>query len=91
MPYVQSKERAEELRMGSPPETQGELTYVLSWHMSMYLERLLFKNEGLGYADLSSVRAACDDAQHEYCRRVLDPYEDAKRKTGADPYEGLFK
>lgn len=74
MPYV-LEERAEELRSGVPPETQGELTYLICWNMMRYLDQQTMKD----YATLSSAKAAATDSVDEFQYRMMRPYEDRKR------------
>lgn len=97
MPYI-TKERANEISdqlsdsyrpfemLQQEINTKGELNYAVSTLMVKYLNK-----HGKNYQNISDVIAAAQDAADEMKRRVLAPYEEAKKNdsNNVDPYEGL--
>ena len=81
MPYIPKVERREIDVMGIwPPSrlaklTQGQFTYLLH-QMMVYRKMGLREN----YQVLSGIAASARDAEHEFRRKVLDPYEDKMEK-----------
>lgn len=93
MPYISKKERAKydnlidslarilNTRAGND-ELSGELNYVL-----FRLARLLCDDESggkRGYARMAVVSSAMAEAQAEFRRRVMLPYEDEKISSAGD-------
>ena len=66
-------------------DTKEQLNYVITEFMVGYL-----KKHGKNDQNISDVIAAAQDAADEMKRRVLAPYEDAKRSdaNNVDPYMG---
>ena len=66
--------------------TKGELNFLITTFMVGYLQK-----NGKSYQNISDVIAAAQDAADEMKRRVLAPYEDAKRSdvNNIDPYSGM--
>ena len=87
MPYINRKRRVQ-LNKALPapqptqqPETTGELTYVF-----FYLALRYVVHKGVSFQTLSEIVAALEQAKDEFQRRVIHPYEDAKRKEHGDVY-----
>ena len=80
MPYITPKAREqyaevlEELWRTLPDNPKGHLTYVL-YHIAS--DWIAGRRD---YQNISDACAALRDAEAELRRRVLNPYEDAKRK-----------
>lgn len=93
MPYIPKKRRAEydeeieslALKLNSlqnNDKLSGELNYVL-----FRLASLLCQDEDglhLGYARMAVVSSALSEAQAEFRRRVMAPYEDEKISSTGD-------
>ena len=82
MPYIPQSER-KQFNKGLillTPKTKGQLTYCLYNLVLDYMHR----HSPLSYAEISNTLSALTNAEHELCRRTLDPYEDEKRKEHGD-------
>lgn len=60
-------------------EAPGELTYVI-----FVLARRKLMRDGVGYANMSAVRASIQDAADEFYRRLMVPYEIKKMSINGD-------
>jgi Domain of unknown function (DUF6899) len=79
MPYVKRTDRTR-LDCGGPPETAGELNYLVTRLVDGYLGR-----KGVSYANLNEVVGVLECAKLELYRRIVARYEDRKI---ADPENG---
>ena len=83
MPYIPQSERVKfdyslnNLR----PISKGQLTYCV---YKLVLDFMSKAGSDVSYAGISNAISALPDAEHELRRRILDPYEDAKRKENGD-------
>lgn len=80
VPYI-AKDRRERYANYEqmPPETGGDLNYVVSRIVARYTEY-----HGLSYGTITEVRGALMGALDEYNRLVAHPYEDVKRDLNGD-------
>lgn len=72
MPYI-SKELRAHLETGAVPNSPGELNYVFTMCINLYLDK-----HGLSYTKLNEVMGVLACVQQEVYRRLAVPYEDAK-------------
>ena len=86
MPYVDNKSRTR-LDAGSPPETAGELNYLVTKLVDNYL---LSKGE-LRYVNINEVMGVLECAKQEFYRRVAASYEDNKKHEYGEIYANLPK
>ena len=68
------------------PQTPGELNYYITMGMNCYLQHRAAQNGRLSYALIAEALSACHEAEQEFRRRVLAPYEDAAREKSGDVY-----
>lgn len=81
MPYI-DKKRADRLTSGlGVALTPGDLNFMFSTLAAEYIEA-----KGLSYQTINDISGAMTEALAEFRRRIVVPYEDQKRRTGADPY-----
>ena len=80
MPYIDDKRRVE-LGEGEPPESSGDLNYLISNMFNRYLIR-----EGLTYSTINELVGVLECAKLELYRRVAALYEDKKCATNGDVY-----
>lgn len=80
MPYIKPGRR-NELGRGRAPEHSGELAYVLTRQIKMYLD-----HHELCFQTVSDIRGALDATIDEFRRQVQNPYEDHKRITNGGLY-----
>lgn len=78
MPYILD-ERRKAMQAGDQPQTVGELNYSISYMLHRFISFQAGRQGGLSYALLSSARAVLQDANDEFYRTVVAPYEDVKR------------
>ena len=85
MPYIDPLRRRalrEELLTGvAPPQIPGELHFLLTSQLLMYLEE-----RGSSYATFNDCLGALEGAKLEFFRRIVVPYEDKKREENGDVY-----
>ena len=67
-----------------PPETGGDLNYVISRLITRYVEY-----HGLSYDVITEVRGATEGSFHEFQRCVADNYEESKRSKNGDVWGSL--
>ena len=85
MPYILPVERTLlEIYELKPPETGGQLNYIISRLIARYTEY-----HKLRYDVITEVRGAVLGALHEYERLVADPYENSKREENGDVWGTL--
>lgn len=84
MPYIDNNSRIR-LDGGSPPESAGELNYVITQIVDNYLSG---KGE-LRYASINEVIGVLECAKQELYRRVAAPYEDKKMHEFGDVYSNV--
>jgi len=63
------------------PRTPGELNFSITMLMNAYL-----LEKGLSYANIAETLGAAHEAEQEFRRRVLVPYEDKKLLENGDVY-----
>jgi hypothetical protein len=86
MPYI-PVERREEIMEGSKVNTPGELTWVLTAAINLYLkDRTLHKDDNT-FVDYADVLAALEATKLEFYRRIVAPYEEQKCFDNGDVYE----
>ena len=90
MPYINRERRwlltGHALQAAKEAGSLGELNFVITKLLLCYLDKLRLE-EGAGpYATLSSVRAVLCDVADEYYRRVMVPYEEAKKEENGDVF-----
>jgi hypothetical protein len=83
MPYLRQSDRFE-LDMTRPPDSPGELNYVITRVVTEYLAR--GGAEKPVYADFNEAMGVLECAKHELYRRMLAPYEDRKKEENGDVY-----
>ena len=84
MPYIKEKKRRN-FKFGLQnlsPKDAGELNFVLT----EVCNRFLKAKQPLSYQDLNDVLGALEGAKQELYRRVVSPYEDAKRDENGEVY-----
>lgn len=90
MPYIPSQKRPwidEHVSfLADNLESPGELNYAITRLLVRYLHGL-----GLSYTDASAALGVVSDVRDEFYRRVVAPYEDAKRYENGDVYDELTK
>lgn len=80
MPYI-GQVRRRELAGGRPPETPGELNYLLTRMADEYLQR-----KGVSYATVNAVVGVFECAKLELYRRIAVPYESRKWGDNGDVF-----
>lgn len=85
MPYIKREEREEyEETLGDlvnklNGKPIGHLTYIIYYLMLGWIY-----NHGKSYQKLSEICGAVRDAEMEFRREQMNPYEDDKRRTNGD-------
>lgn len=80
MPYIK-QERRKSLENVFWPEGSGELNYLLTKTIQVYL-----KKQGTNYQTINDIVGALEGVKLEFYRRVAAPYEDEKIKENGDVY-----
>lgn len=80
MPYIDQASR-DLIQWGNPPQTSGELNYVLTKTIKTYLDL-----NGLSYGTINDIVGALEGAKLEFYRRVAAPYEAKKIAENGDVY-----
>jgi len=80
MPYLEQKDRQPHLPTAIP-QTPGELNFAITMLMNAYLNE-----KGLSYANIAETLGAAHEAEQEFRRRILVPYEDQKKSENGDVY-----
>lgn len=90
MPYIPKQDRLRVLAgVGSDriPRNVGELTYLLTYNLRMYLYREATTNNFKPrFSDYAEVLGALEAAKLELYRRRIAPYEDDKMKAHGDVF-----
>ena len=81
MPYVNQSAR-EKLDNGKPPNTPGELNYLITKLVDEYIQ----SKGALNYTNINESIGVLECAKLELYRRVAVPYENKKIKTSGDVY-----
>jgi len=86
MPYIK-QERRKQLEggaemLGKMCKNGGELNFVLT----VIAKSFLYKKDNPKYEDRAMVVGNLECMIHEFKRRVLDSYEDQKRRENGDVY-----
>lgn len=84
MPYIKRTRRIHPDNRGYHAENVGELNYAITRLCDLFLQDF-----GTNYANLNAVVGALECAKQELYRRVVAPYEDAKRVENGDVYGSL--
>ncbi len=94
MPYIKQEDRNKfdgliyDLLMKPVSfDSPGELNYVISRIIHLYLER---KTQGINYAKLNEVIGVLECAKQELYRQIAVPYEDKKKQENG-PVSNLDK
>lgn len=83
MPYVKREKRPELKPVaGRPAETEGELNFQITCLLNDYM-----LHHELEYDRMGDCTSACENAAHEFRRRIMDPYEEAKQFVNGDVYD----
>lgn len=69
---------------GHPPETPGELNYLITILLGRYLHSY---GENPKYADYNEVIGVLECVKLELYRRAISKYEDEKRAANGDVYD----
>lgn len=80
MPYI-SEQAKNELSMGEPIKTAGNLNYLITMLLKRY-----WTNSNRRYQDINDILGALTGAQAEFYRRIVVPYEEEKIKSNGDCY-----
>ena len=64
------------------PENEGQLNFQISCLFNEYMMK-----HGLHYNRMGDCVGAAENAVAEFRRRVMDPYEDRKRRENGDVYD----
>lgn len=89
MPYITKDRRSQLARPHlDHPQTPGELNYVLTMVCLGYLDSWLDHNDTdtLKYTQLNDIVGALEGAKMEFYRRIVAPFEEAKREKNGDVY-----
>lgn len=81
MPYLATAAR-EVMDAGNRPINAGELNYAITKLLVAFANR----EGGLSYGVLNETLGAVEAAKLEFYRRVVVPYEDAKKDLNGDVY-----
>ena len=79
MPYIPKSMRKTVTKHG--PASPGELNFVITAALMKYMA-----SHPATYSTLNDVMGALEGAKLEFCRRVVVPYEESKRKSNGDVY-----
>jgi hypothetical protein len=84
MPYTKQKDRDEVTfyinNLRSKITTKGDLNYLICELTAQLIE----KNGGMGYTNVSNWIDAVHGAETELRRRLLNPYEEVKKRENGD-------
>ena len=82
MPYLNEEDRfkLDELSMYPVPKTAGELNYLLTKMVLLYL------GKNPNYERYNAAVGALESCKLEYYRRMVAPYEDFKKDVNGDVY-----
>ena len=86
MPYISQAAREELDSEKRPPETSGELNYVITTKLIEYVLA-----NGYRYSIFNDVLGALEGAKEEFYSRVVAEYEDRKIEQNGDVYGELFE
>jgi len=81
MPYIKEEDR-NRVDVGCPAEDAGELNYLITQLLLYYLIPRKFNYQGM-----NDCIGALESAKMEFYRRIVAPYEEAKRKENGDVYD----
>lgn len=72
------------------PRSKGELNFAITMLMQVYMLDQMMQNEGqASYDILSDTASGCHEAEEEFRRRMIVPYEDTKIEEHGDVYPFL--
>jgi hypothetical protein len=83
MPYIKQTDRSELTHGHRPPETAGELNFLLSTLFNDYIDK-----NGLSYDQVNKLVGVLECTKLELYRRVAVPYENVKLAENGDVYDG---
>jgi len=86
MPYIQQSRRDEIRDELLPPDSVGELNFLLTTFILQYLKDPNSGNGGLNYEKYNSVMGVLECVKQELYRRMIAPYEDKKIEENGDVY-----
>lgn len=81
MPYIKSEDRKKLLNGVYKPKTAGELNFLVTTIVDLYLK------EDLSYNKINEVVGVLECAKLELYRRIASPYEDNKIAENGDVYQ----
>lgn len=81
MPYVTQDRRKDLLSLRDPPNTAGDLNFMITKFLDAYLLQ-----RKLTYGAINEAIGVLECAKLELYRRIAVPYEDGKAKTNGDVY-----
>lgn len=79
MPYIKQADKP--VVRANGPSTPGELNYVITHVVDVYLA-----DKPISYATLNEIVGALELAKHEFIRRIVNPFEELKIHTNGDVY-----
>lgn len=82
MPYVEKKQRSRIINGMSPPETPGELNFMISHVCREYM-----RHKQKRYSTFNDIMGALDGAKLEFYRRIIGPYEDRAILKNGDIFD----
>jgi hypothetical protein len=91
MPYITKDDRqklmfVESAIEDSPPQTAGELQYLIAVMIHYYV-----KDQGLRYQTCNDIMGALTGANLEFYRRFVAEYEDSKIRENGDVYYPVYE
>lgn len=81
MPYIKEQRRVDLIKSGHDMATAGELNFIITRILNRYVEQ-----RGTSYQTFNDIVGALEGAKLEFYRRVVVPYEDAKKLENGDVY-----
>lgn len=81
MPYIKEQRRLDLIKSGHDMAGAGELNFIITRILNRYVEQ-----RGSSYQTFNDIVGALEGAKLEFYRRVVVPYEDAKKLENGDMY-----
>jgi len=69
------------IKVSGEQMVKGDINYILTRIVMTWLN-----SRGRNYNNMSDVKAVLTDARDEFCRQVMNPYEDGKKEKNGDVY-----
>jgi len=80
MPYI-NLERRKAIESGEPPQTAGELNYVITQEILYYI-----KMKNVSYQTFNDVLGVLEGVKQEVYRRLIAQYEEKKKRSNGDVF-----